>query len=362
MQNVTSIRSPGSIVRRLRASARRVVVALSISMVYFAVNTEAVRPADNPMPAHIVVIKPGKLIKVLGEGTVPVPVGAPDVQGATLTVSGTTGAASYSLLAGGWSRTNAGWEFDDGVCKAQIKYDPTGTDVTKLKAKCKGSTGTLAVPDPGPVDAMLTINNSPLNDDRYCFTCGGTPKGNPDSLFKAKDCDAPPSCSQSSGSVCCECYSNAPPRTCSIVATELDCCMSCGTIAECSALTVIGPPGSHCGSDSNACGFGTCGDSPYPTCGGSCPSGQTCQAVALGVGSGFGACDTPNSDVTGCECVPSSQTCSTTLDCGCGNPTGHAAGVCPTGQACVLSGGTALAGCPFCASGSKFCTRSCQAP
>ena len=64
--------------------------------------------------------------------------------------------------------------------------------------------------------------------------------------------------------------------------------------------------------------LGSCAGTEYPACGGSCPPGQTCQAVHFI--SVFGP---------GCECVPAFESCSAFC--------GQAPGTCPAGQVCIVN-------------------------
>ena len=60
----------------------------------------------------------------------------------------------------------------------------------KIKAVCRGETGALSLPEPGPVDVELTLNS----ERAYCAVCGGTAAGKATRVFKRKRCPAPPVC------------------------------------------------------------------------------------------------------------------------------------------------------------------------
>ena len=90
-----------------------------------------------------------------------------------------------------------------------------------------------------------------------------------------------------------------------------------------------------------------CGDSGYPTCGGTCPAGQVCESV---VDAGCNCLGEACGAVQDCRCVPVGGTCGgffcTVNSCGippsaCTTPLTY--GPCPAGQDCVTVGiGTAV--------------------
>jgi hypothetical protein len=80
-----------------------------------------------------------------------------------------------------------------------------------------------------------------------------------------------------------------------------------------------------------------CADSGYPTCGGSCPSGQVCQAIVQGF-CNFQVCDFCLA-AQECSCVAENATCAGLSSPGGGcfaaGNTPFTFGVCPPGDACV---------------------------
>jgi hypothetical protein len=140
---------------------------------------------DTPVAAKTVVLRPGKLLKVVARGTFPLP-DDPQTAGAVLTVGGTTGVAMYALPANGWKRlgrrTLKGFRFRGDACR--VTFGRKG-----IAAACRGQTGGLALPEAGPLRITLATGARV-----YCVECGGRPAGKPTRLFKRKRCDAPPSC------------------------------------------------------------------------------------------------------------------------------------------------------------------------
>ena len=61
---------------------------------------------------------------------------------------------------------------------------------TVVKGLCKSDTGTIGLPEPGPLSVVLRIGDG----TRYCGECGGVQKGNGDAVFKRKACAAPAAC------------------------------------------------------------------------------------------------------------------------------------------------------------------------
>jgi hypothetical protein len=161
-----------------------------------------------------------------------------------------------------------------------------------VKSVCKVSIGLDVDGAMAPV-AVITI----LNTQRYCTEFGGTlvKDGSDNVTFKAKDASAPGICG------------DATPTT----------------------------------TTSTTLPASSCGGSAYPTCGGACPSGETCQAHET-VSCGIGSC-TPTCSLTGteCLCVPSDGTCDgNNLELVCpmfGSDRPFTFGPCPSGEVCVDS-------------------------
>jgi uncharacterized delta-60 repeat protein len=147
-------------------------------------------PTGYAIPLKLAVVKPGRLVKLIAKGrfTLPDPGDSPAAEGGTLSVTGTTGSVTFPLGAASWRTLGRagrvrGYHFGDTGC-------PTVLVTPRLvKAVCRGSTGTLAVPEPGALNVLLTIGTG----TRYCATCGGTPRGGA-AVFRRVGCAAPPEC------------------------------------------------------------------------------------------------------------------------------------------------------------------------
>ena len=114
----------------------------------------------------------------------------PRTEGGTLVFVGTTGGATYALGASGWRGLgpgkdgSKGFRFEGFPCRAIV------VKANALKGVCRNDTGTIGLPEPGPLSVLLTIGDGP----RYCGSCGGVVKGKETVLFKRKSCAAPASC------------------------------------------------------------------------------------------------------------------------------------------------------------------------
>jgi Tol biopolymer transport system component len=136
------------------------------------------------IPAKTVVLKPGVLVKLVAEGLIGTQ--DPTQVASALVVTGTTGGASYGLPASGWKavgrRKPKGFKFKGADCRVAVLSK-------QLKAVCRGNTGGLRLPEPGPVEVTLIIGT-----EAYCAECGGRPAGKPEKVFKRKACPAPATC------------------------------------------------------------------------------------------------------------------------------------------------------------------------
>jgi hypothetical protein len=150
-------------------------------------------PPPLPVALRVAVVKPSRLFRFVARGTFPLPDRATDdprTEGATLVFAGTTGGATYALGASGWRGLGPG---KDGSKGFRFRGFPCRAVVVKanaLKGVCRNDTGTIGLPEPGPVSVLLTIGDGP----RYCGSCGGVVKGKETVLFKRKACAAPASC------------------------------------------------------------------------------------------------------------------------------------------------------------------------
>ena len=84
-------------------------------------------------------------------------------------MNGTTGGASYTLPATGWKavsqRRPKGFKFKSAACRVALLR-------RKLTAACRGDTGGLRLPEPGPVEIVLLVGG-----EVYCTECGGRAAG-----------------------------------------------------------------------------------------------------------------------------------------------------------------------------------------
>jgi hypothetical protein len=154
-----------------------------------ATTTTTLPPGSGtPFAANVVVLRPGRLAKLVAKG---LPAGSlvaadPTGAGATLQVSGTTGSASYPLPASGWKpvgrRQPKGFKFKGETCRASLVR-------RRLAAVCRGDTGALRLPEPGPLEVVLVVGT-----EAYCAECGGRTAGRPARVFKRKGCPAPATC------------------------------------------------------------------------------------------------------------------------------------------------------------------------
>jgi hypothetical protein len=138
-------------------------------------------------------VRPTRLFRFVARGTVPLPDRAlddPRSEGGMLTFVGTTGAASYFLASGGWrgfgprKDGSKGFRFAGFPCRTVI------VKRTTIKGVCRADTGTIGLPEPGPLSILLRVGDG----TRYCGLCGGVAKGSANVLFKRKGCAAPPQC------------------------------------------------------------------------------------------------------------------------------------------------------------------------
>ena len=147
-------------------------------------------PSGTPIAAKSLVLRPGKLLKFVvippvGLSTL---AGDPTAGGGRLAVTGTTGATSYDLPGAGWKavgrRKPKGFEFTGDQCRVSLLRK-------RIKGTCRGDTGSLRLPEPGPLAVVLTVG---VENAALCAECGGKAAGKPERVFKRKRCGAPASC------------------------------------------------------------------------------------------------------------------------------------------------------------------------
>jgi uncharacterized delta-60 repeat protein len=148
---------------------------------------------DHPIPLDLAVVKPGKLVKLVAKGSLTLPdpaVDSPTSEGGALSLVGTTGSVTYALGAGSWTALGRRHDGTKGYRFAGAGCATVLLKRSVVKAVCRGSTGTLSIPEPGPLTAVLTIGGT----TRYCGTCAGTAQGNAARVFKRRACTAPAGC------------------------------------------------------------------------------------------------------------------------------------------------------------------------
>jgi Tol biopolymer transport system component len=144
--------------------------------------------SGNSIPAKALVLRPGKLVKLVAKGLAAPPITSVDPTrgGGSLNVAGTTGSASFALPPSGWKavgrRKPKGFKFKGAECRVTLLE-------RRLKAACRGAIGTLRLPEPGPLEVVLVVEQ-----EAYCVECGGKPAGRADRVFKRTACPAPGTC------------------------------------------------------------------------------------------------------------------------------------------------------------------------
>jgi Tol biopolymer transport system component len=155
-----------------------------------AVTTSTTLPpgSGTAIAAKTVVLRPGRLVKFVAKG-LSIPPGAlpdPTRGGGTLVVEGTTGSVSFPLAASGWKavgrRGPKGFKFKSASCRVTLLR-------RRIKAACRGETGGLTLPEPGPLQVLLVAESA-----AYCAECGGRPAGRASRVFKRRACPAPATC------------------------------------------------------------------------------------------------------------------------------------------------------------------------
>jgi hypothetical protein len=157
----------------------------------------AIAPAhavEYTIPVKVMGSKPGKFFRFVSKGSFFLPdalTSNPTTEGGSLSFSGTTGGATYSLPSAGWKGLgpggdgSQGFKFKGDICKSIIIRQRV------IKGVCRPDTGDFGpLPEPGPLNVRLEVGDQ----DVYCAQCGGTSKGNPSKIFRRKDCTAPISC------------------------------------------------------------------------------------------------------------------------------------------------------------------------
>jgi hypothetical protein len=137
------------------------------------------------MGVKVMIVKPGQLFKFVAKGTFPLPdpsTDDPTTGGGSLEFAGGTGGQTYALAANGWQALSAGFKFRGDPCKVVIVKEHV------IKGVCQPDTGDFGpLPEAGAVTLSLSLGSGATP---YCASCGGAARGNPDRIFKRKDCEA----------------------------------------------------------------------------------------------------------------------------------------------------------------------------
>jgi len=288
----------------------------------------------------------------------------PRTAGATLTVianGGTDSNQTFALDATGWSASGNGYRYvgptgadGDPVKRVVVKRTSGGT--ASITIMLRGNVGTQGIdavpPNPGTSGGFIL---DVAGGDRYCVQLGG-PAGGTTRRDDARrwdvrnasaeagcpvsgattttttttmpavcgngvregseECDGSdlhPDCSQVGETDCVpagefnECKCCVPPASYGTFIAQISFFPICCNGAQCQ---VVGPGTCLCP--------GTCGDSPFPTCDGSCQFGTACLPAQVGGQNGCfcvppGPCD---ASCNGAECPPS-EVCSVGATCAC---------------------------------------------
>lgn len=244
-------------------------------------------------PSELVLLSTDDGIGVAGSD----PVGGAD---SSITFDDGSGPVTLSLPASLWRANGSGRLF---------KYKDTGERNSPAVKIAQVKAGLLAVvakglPFPVPngaatVDVVLRLDGG---TNAYCMTFSGTGDGE---KFLVKD---------------------APAGSCPLPPTP--------TPTPTPTATATATPTST-PAPQNA----PCGDSQFPSCGGACPIGETCQAVQE-LFCDFFPCDSCTITLSSCGCVPETSPCDGYQGAGICNPPGSISfsfGPCPPGEVCLTA-------------------------
>ena len=151
-----------------------------------------------PIAVRGAVVKPGKLFKFIAKGDFTLPDATrddPRVGGGALSFLGSSGGQTYPLPSSCWRGLgpsgdgSKGFRCSDTACKVIVTRK-------LIKGLCRGDTGPFTVPESGSVAIRLDVGPGTTH---YCGLCGGTPRGNPERIFKQQLCPAPLVCPPTSG-------------------------------------------------------------------------------------------------------------------------------------------------------------------
>ena len=178
---------------RLTPGARNEPPLFVTTTTFGPATTTTTLPPPIPVALRVAVVKPSRLFRFVARGTFPLPdatIDDPRNEGGTLAFVGTTGGATYALDKGGWRGLGPGKDGSKGFRFAGRPCRAVVVKRTLLKGVCRDDTGTIGLPEPGPLSLVLRIGDGAS----YCAACGGVAKGNANAVFKRKTCAAPASC------------------------------------------------------------------------------------------------------------------------------------------------------------------------
>lgn len=146
-----------------------------------------------PVALRVALVRPTRVFRFVARGTFPLPDPAADdprAEGGVLAFAGASGGATYALPGAGWRGLGPG---RDGSRGFRFKGRPCRAVIVRanvVKGFCRGDTGTIGLPESGPLSVTLTVGDG----TRYCALCGGVARGKPTKVFKRVSCAAPPAC------------------------------------------------------------------------------------------------------------------------------------------------------------------------
>jgi len=184
---------------------RIVAIAIALTIAVTALRVIPAQATDQLVPGKIMLLKPGKLHKVILKPVSPATFALPAPANSPLAKPWNSWWKGFGLW---WHKTHTGPKWiglgnPAGSKGYKYKGDGTLADPCKVilvkpkivKAVCKGDVG-FAPPHPGPIAFQLGATDL---SDRYCAEFGGTEVKNDANGLKRKDAPAPALCASPSG-------------------------------------------------------------------------------------------------------------------------------------------------------------------